>query len=196
MAGWSAPAWGQAWWRGPGLSRALAGEPTAGVLFDYGNTLVTFTRPAAALQRAYDDIERHLRASGLSPPEASVLLHDVHDRVEGDFARHQRSGALEEIDLVADARRAYADLGLLLDQETLDEVLRIEQEAWWEGVTVDPDAIPTLDRLRSTGLRVGLCSNAPYRVQSMYSQVAHFGLDRHLDSITFSGEVGWRKPSP
>ncbi|MBV8193981.1 MAG: HAD-IA family hydrolase, partial [Candidatus Dormibacteraeota bacterium] len=121
---------------------------------------------------------------------------DVHDRVEREFLEHQASGALEEIDLVAATRRAYADLGLALDATTLDEVLRLEQLAWWEGVSLDPEAIPTLDALRRRGLRVGLCSNAPYRVRSMHDQIAHFGLDRHLDSVTFSGEVGWRKPSP
>jgi HAD superfamily hydrolase (TIGR01509 family) len=167
-----------------------------GVLFDYGDTLVRFQRPDAALREAYTDIERHLRSLGLTPPDAAILLRDVHDRVENEFLEHQRSGQLEEINLVGAARKAYADLGLLLDDRTLDDVLRVEQLAWWEGVSVDPEAVATLDALRRRGLRVGLCSNAPYRVRSMHDQLAHFGLDRHLDSVTFSGAVGWRKPSP
>ena len=109
---------------------------------------------------------------------------------------HQRSGVLEEINLVEVAHRAFADLGLRLDAALLDEVLVIEQRAWWEGVRIDPEAIPVLDALRAMGLRVGLCSNAPYRVQSMHAQLDHFGLRAHLDAITFSGEVGWRKPAP
>ncbi|MFN2582009.1 MAG: HAD family hydrolase, partial [Candidatus Dormibacteria bacterium] len=188
--------WRSPRWRRRGLSPKKRREPVEGVLFDYGNTLVTFRRPDAALERAYGDIEQLLRRSDLAPPDAAVLLREVHDRVELEFAEHQRSGTLEEIDLVAAARRAYADLGLRLDDEALDELLRMEQEAWWEGVSVDPDAAPTLELLRSKGLRVGLCSNAPYRVRSMHEQLAHFGLDRHLDSVTFSGAVGWRKPSP
>ncbi|HEY5049722.1 MAG TPA: HAD family hydrolase, partial [Acidothermaceae bacterium] len=71
-----------------------------------------------------------------------------------------------------------------------------EQEAWWRGAHLDPDAIPLLDSLRARGLRVGLCSNAPYRIQSLHSQLAYLGLDGHLDAVTFSAEVGWRKPSP
>ncbi|HEX6539104.1 MAG TPA: HAD family hydrolase [Candidatus Dormibacteraeota bacterium] len=168
----------------------------AAVLFDYGGTLVTFHRPDAALDAAFAGIERLLRDRGQAPPPSRVLLTDVHDRVENAFAAHQRSGRLEEINLAAEARHAYADLGLELDDELLDEVLHMEQEAWWQGVTVDPEAVPTLDALRSRGLRVGLCSNAPYRVRSMHDQLAHFGLDGHLDSVTFSGQVGWRKPSP
>lgn len=178
------------------MTAALQGEPVSGVLFDYGETLVTFKRPVAALDVAYDRIADLLRERGYSAPPGEVLLRSVHDRTEDAFAMHQRSGALEEINLVAVAKNAYADLGLALDAETLDETLRIEQGAWWEGVSVDPEAVPTLDALRRRGLRVGLCSNAPYRVRSMLDQLAYVGLDRHLDAITFSGQVGWRKPSP
>ena len=178
------------------MTAALQGGPVSGVLFDYGDTLVTFTRPDAALQRAYARIADLLRERGFSAPTGEVLLRSVHDRTEDAFLEHQRSGRLEEINLVSVAERAYADLGIALDADTLDETLRIEQEAWWQGVTVDPEAVPTLDALRSRGLRVGLCSNAPYRVRSMLDQLAHVGLDGHLDAITFSGQVGWRKPSP
>lgn len=91
--------------------------------------------------------------------------------------------------------RAYADAGLDLDAALLDEVLRAEQEAWWHGAHLDPEAVPLLDTLRDQGLRVGLCSNAPYRVESLREQLAYLGLDTHLDAVTFSAEVGWRKPS-
>lgn len=170
--------------------------PVSGVLFDYGGTLVTFQRPDAALGAAYVRIERFLRSLGLTPPSSAVLLSDVHDRVEDAFAAHQRSGLLQEINLVDVARRCYLDLGLRLDEATLDEVLRIEQEAWWGGVTVDPEAVPAIEALRRRGIRIGLCSNAPYRVASMHAQLRHVGLAAHLDSVTFSGQVGWRKPSP
>lgn len=170
--------------------------PISAVLFDYGGTLVTFERPDAALEAAYERIERDLRARGWSPPPGSVLLRDVHDRVEDAFTAHQRSGSLEEINLIAVARTAYAGLGLDLDEETLDETLRIEQEAWWEGVTLDPEAVPAIDGLRARGLKVGLCSNAPYRIPSMYAQLRYIGLAEHLDAVTFSGQIGWRKPSP
>ena len=67
---------------------------------------------------------------------------------------------------------------------------------WWQGARLDPAALPLLDTLRQDGLRVGLCSNAPYRVPSLHAQLAYVGLDAHLDTVTFSSEVGWRKPSP
>ena len=178
------------------MTATLAGRRVEAVLFDYGNTLMTFERPDQALDKAYARIRDRLLEAGHPAPEASVLVRDIHDRVEREFSEHQASGDLEEIDLVTASRRAYADLGLHLDAATLDEVLRLEQVAWWEGIRIDVDAVAVLDELRARGLRVGLCSNAPYRVRSMYEQLEHFGLDGHLDAITFSGAVGWRKPSP
>src|SRR5205085_6582068 len=94
-----------------GVSRRLRGLPVAAVLFDYGDTLITVERPERALREAYLRIAERLRGHGHTAPDASVLLRSVHDRVEGEFITHQRSGALEEMDLVAAAAGAYADLG-------------------------------------------------------------------------------------
>jgi putative hydrolase of the HAD superfamily len=167
-----------------------------GVLFDYGGTLATFERPDAALQRGYTRIAERLRAEGYRPPAATVLLAEIHDRVEHEFAAHRASGSPEEIDLVAAARRAWRDAGIDLPAALLDEVLRIEQEAWWDGVRPDPDAVATLTELRRRRIRVGVCSNAPYRARSLHDQLAHVGLALHLDAAVFSAEVGWRKPHP
>jgi putative hydrolase of the HAD superfamily len=172
-----------------------AGE-LEGVLFDYGETLVRFKRPDAALAAALLRIGAVLVAAGMEPPPLNTLRSAVIDRVDREVLDHQRSGELAEISVVDASRRAYAEAGLDLDDELLDEVLRIEQEAWWQGATVDPSAIAVLDGLRRDGIRVGLCSNAPYRIRSLHAQLAYVGLDSHLDSVTFSAEVGWRKPSP
>jgi putative hydrolase of the HAD superfamily len=176
-----------------------AGEGQArgidGVLFDYGETLVEFSRPHEALAEAETRILELVKTSGRVVPSAASL-RAVFDQVDREVAEHQRSGALEEIDVAAAALEAYDDAGITLDGALLDEVLRIEQEAWWRGAHLDPEAVPLLDALRTDGVRVGLCSNAPYRVRSLHEQLAFLGLDRHLDAVTFSAEVGWRKPSP
>jgi HAD superfamily hydrolase (TIGR01509 family) len=176
--------------------QALAGAPVEGVLFDYGNTLVWFDRPDDALRDAYSRIAAMLRGKGVNSSLLDALLTGVHKRVDEEFAAHMRSGALEEIDLVAAARAAYRDAGVQLSNDELDQIFRWEQEAWWQGARVDPEAVATLQQLRREGVRVGLCSNAPYRARSMHDQLVYVGLRDHLDSVTFSGEVGWRKPSP
>jgi HAD superfamily hydrolase (TIGR01509 family) len=166
-----------------------------GVLFDYGETLVEFTRPVDALAGAELRILEALSAAGQRGLSIEGL-RAVLDRVDRQVAEHQRRETLEEMDLAAVSLRAYAEAGLILDGALLDEVLRIEQEAWWHGARLDPDAVPLLDVLRDRGVRVGLCSNAPYRARSLHEQLAFLGLDSHLDAVTFSAEVGWRKPAP
>ena len=166
----------------------------SGVLFDYGETLVEFTRPDEALGDAELRILSLLATSGRASPSPATV-RAVQDRVEREVVDHQRSGDLEEIDVAAASLRAYAEAGVHLDAALLDEVLRVEQEAWWHGAHLDPEAVPLLDTLRGQGLRVGLCSNAPYRVESLRAQLVFLGLDAHLDAVTFSAEVGWRKPS-
>ncbi|HXA27893.1 MAG TPA: HAD family hydrolase [Candidatus Angelobacter sp.] len=167
--------------------------PVEAVLFDYGLTLMTYTRPEAALHRAYARV-----AAAIGDPRwtAGALLDAVHDRVDARVAAHEAAGSLEEIDITAAHSEAYRELGIDLDPHQLDAAMREEQVAWWEGIHVAPDAPPTLRTLRDNGLRLGICSNAPYRPASMREQLAHVGLLPLLDAVVFSSEVGWRKPSP
>jgi HAD superfamily hydrolase (TIGR01509 family) len=174
----------------------LGGRRVEGVLFDYGLTLVTFERPEQALRAAYAEIAARLQAAAIgSVPTVDLLLRDVHDRVEREVAAHEAGGSATELEIAAVEAAAYADLGLRLGADLLDACAELVQRAWWEGVTLAPGSIATLRRLRERGLRVGLCSNAPYRPASMHAQLEHLGVRRHLDAVTFSSEVGWRKPA-
>jgi putative hydrolase of the HAD superfamily len=174
-------------------SATLQGHPVAAVLFDYGLTLITHSRPTQALAAAYEHIAATLPGNRWP---AAHLLEAVHDRVAARVAEHEAAGILEELDVVEANRVAYRDLGIDLSDAQLDLALRLEQEAWWQGVQVAPGAPRTLQELRTQGLRVGICSNAPYRPASMREQLAHVGLLPLVDAAVFSGEVGWRKPSP
>lgn len=109
---------------------------------------------------------------------------------------HEGSGALEEIDIVDVERRAFAALGLHIDDDLRDRCSRIAQEAWFQGVRAYPEVAEVLGALRAGGLRLGICSNAAYRPASMRDQVRHVGIRDLVDAAVFSSEVGWRKPSP
>jgi HAD superfamily hydrolase (TIGR01549 family) len=165
-----------------------------GILFDYGETLVEFSRPVDALAEAEVRMLSVLAEAGVGRV-SSESLRAVLDRVDRGVTDYQRTDAAEEMDLPAVALHAYEEAGLHLDEGVLDELLRIEQEAWWQGARVDPDTVPLLGFLRDCGVRTGICSNAPYRARSLHEQIAFLGLDTHLNAVTFSAEVGWRKPS-
>jgi HAD superfamily hydrolase (TIGR01549 family) len=177
-------------------SPLLGGGPVTAVLFDYGLTLVHIERPVQAIDAAQDAVAALVEAAGHPRPDVAALREAVHDRVEAEVTAHEASGALEEIDVAALEQRAFAGIGLHLDAELLDRCRVLVQEAWWRGIRVYPDALEALRTLRDGGLRLGLCSNAPYRSASMHDQLAHVGLAALLDTAVFSGEVGWRKPSP
>lgn len=171
-------------------------RPVSAVVFDYGHTLVTFELPHEPLARAHLEIRRRLVAAGLTDvPPAEVLLTRVHDRLEEEVARHEAGGDLRELDMVEMERAAYLDLGLDLPDGLLGEMSALVQRAWWEGVRVCPSAPPVLEELRRRGLRLGLCSNAPYRPVSMRAQLEHLGLAPFFAGVAFSSEVGWCKPS-
>ena len=176
---------------------AAGARPLRAVVLDYGLTLVTYRRPDAELRAAYAAIAALLgERLELAAPDAGVLLETVHDRVDAWVAAHEAGEALDELDIAALHRRAYAALGLRVPHEVLDECQRLEQEAWLAGVHAAPDAGAVVGALHDRGLRVGLCSNAPYRPASMHAQLAHVGLAPLLDAAVFSSEIGWRKPSP
>jgi putative hydrolase of the HAD superfamily len=178
------------------VSGAGEGSPRQidGVLFDYGETLVEFSRPDDALAGAQARMLEVLASSNRGGPSIEGL-RAVLDRVDREVIEFQRTEAPEEMDLPAVALRAYREAGLTVDEAILDELLRLEQEAWWHGARVDPETLPLLQFLRDRGVRTGICSNAPYRARSLHEQVAFLGLAEHLDAVTFSAEVGWRKPA-
>ena len=178
----------------------LPGDPVRGVLFDYGDTLVTFERPVDALCEAYALIEATLHErlpAGSRVPPATVLIREVHDRVDAAVAAHEAAGGFDEIALGPIYADAYAEqVGAALDTDLVDELVRIEQRAWFAGVRPAPDAAATLRALRDRGLRVGLCSNAPYHAPTLRDQLEHVGLAPLLDSVTLSSDAGRRKPAP
>lgn len=180
------------------MSRAtFRGAPVDAVLFDYGLTLVTHTRPTEALHRAYARIASSLpQRPDRRPWTAGELLVAVHDLVDDRVRANEAALSLAEIDIAAAHRDAYAALGLTLSPDAIAEAMRLEQAAWWQGVQVAPDAIATLTALRHAGLRLGVCSNAAYPAPSMLGQLEHVGLLPLLDSAVFSSGVGWRKPAP
>lgn len=58
---------------------------------------------------------------------------------------------------------------------------------------LDPQAAPTLARLRAAGFALGIVSNFDYR---LYRLLEGLGLSHHFASITISSEAGFAKPAP
>ena len=165
----------------------------AGVLFDYGRTLVTFRYPTDDLLGVLREFRPRIEeALGLPAPEAEKLLEDVLMPLE----EYIRSMSEDEVDYMDVYREAWERAGMRLPDDLLHEILDAEQRCWDDAVEVDPDAVGVLRWLGGRGIKRGVCSNAPFPPEMMRRQVRSNGIDELVDAIVFSSETGRRKPSP
>jgi putative hydrolase of the HAD superfamily len=170
--------------------------PLEAVLFDYGHTLIYFDeRPHSTLIEAYEKVNRLLASTvEREVPSAQVLIEKVSRRVDDEIQRDYAAGRLEEVEIAAIYDTALRELGLELAPELVERVMELEQEGWLQSVHVGPDVISTLKALRGLGLRLGIVSNAAYLPRLMKQQLSALGLADYFDAVTFSSEVGVRKP--
>ncbi|MGH7643709.1 MAG: HAD family hydrolase [Candidatus Dormibacteria bacterium] len=173
-------------------------ERPLGVCFDYGRTLVVFSRP-----------DRALWAAGASLPLELGLAESRWSGTAGDFAlaldllvdkrigEVQRADPLREVEFERIHREAIHQLlGRWPSQALSDRVAAILQRSWAEGVAPLEAAREVLATLKARGLRLALCSNAPFPPHLMYEQLERFQLRQYFDAALFSSEIGWRKPDP
>jgi putative hydrolase of the HAD superfamily len=167
---------------------------TEGVLFDYGRTLVTFTPyPRDELLAVIREYRPRIEsAMGLHAPEAESILRDVLQPLEA----YVSSESEDEVDYVDVYRDTWHGAGLKLPDDLLHQILDSEQQVWDRSVRVDPDTPIVLTALRERGLRLGICSNAPFPPAMMRRQMESNGIAPMVDAIVFSSEIGKRKPSP
>jgi putative hydrolase of the HAD superfamily len=96
--------------------------------------------------------------------------------------------------LVGDLRAVLAVAGPAaapIDDGMLAELANLERANWAAGVRVYPDVLPTLERLRATGLRMAIVTNASAEAAAVIP--AH-GLDQRVELVLASCELGALKP--
>lgn len=77
--------------------------------------------------------------------------------------------------------------------ELLRELVAMEAETWRRGVRLFDDVLPALDELRRRGCRLAIVSNCSWQTREV---VRATGLDRAVDAVVLSFEVGLMKPEP
>lgn len=159
------------------------------VLFDYGLTLVSFAYPRAELLAVLEEVRPWL---GPAAPDAESLMRDVLEPLEDDLDTIGE----DEVDYLDLYERAWRRAGLAVPRETLYRILDLEQRCWDRAARPAPDALATLERLRTRGLRTGVASNAPFPPEMLHRQLRANGIAERVDAVLFSSEVGRRKPSP
>ncbi|MBP7829965.1 MAG: HAD family hydrolase [Kiritimatiellae bacterium] len=160
------------------------------VIFDYGNTLVEFSRKQVVVCDAAlaDALEKHF---GKPDFEKLSALRD-RDRLApyaGDPPLYR------ENDLVEITTAMIQELyGLDPSPEQLAEILRARFEVFVRIVRAEPEVYGLLDRLAQR-YRLGLLSNYPDG-DAIRESLAKTGLDAYFKSVVVSADVHLVKPHP
>jgi putative hydrolase of the HAD superfamily len=167
-----------------------------GVLFDLGSTLQEYrhedwSATTAEINRAvYDYIHEQGHSHRLPPLDE--FLEILNRRV---FDRWQRA----QTELKGESMLELLDA--LLDEHGVEELRANEcLPNWFQKVSdityVEPDTIPTLERLKASGLKLGIVSNTAWPAAAHDPDLQKFGLLHLFDCRIYSCDVGWEKPAP
>jgi putative hydrolase of the HAD superfamily len=88
----------------------------------------------------------------------------------------------------------FADLGALLDDDTVHTLERRRLEEMNGAWALFDDVLPCLDWLRAAGLKVAAVTNASGDHQR--AKLSDLGIARFFDTVVIAGELGSAKPDP
>ena len=162
-----------------------------GVLFDLGNTLVSYWLRMAwpgMLQTALAGPTTWLaeqRGLQIDPLEMAQRVQTENYEAP-DFRVRPLSGRLARIYCLAD------------DAPELDELCKLFCKPLLAEGRLYPDTLPTLAALHHRSYKLGLVSNMPWGCPSgpWLAELQRLGLAEWLEAIIFCTDVGWRKPAP
>jgi HAD superfamily hydrolase (TIGR01509 family) len=166
--------------------------PIRAVLFDLGNTLVSYYNPPDFMPILRRSLRACLSTLGLTPLEHEAQTTLVHQALELNQERADLAvWPLEERLRVLFSR--YNPTAAQLERMCSAFLVPIFATA-----QINADALPVLTCLKQAGVRTAVVSNTPW---GSSGRVWRAELDRHgllsrLDAVVFCTDVGWRKPHP
>jgi putative hydrolase of the HAD superfamily len=166
--------------------------PIRAVLFDLGNTLVSYYQPADFMPLLRRSLDACLSTLGHSPLGREARTALVHQALEMNQERADLAvWPLEE------------RLRVLFSHYTPDMTLTERLcSAFLEPIVstarVSRDALPLLTNLKRRGVKTAIVSNTPWGSsgRAWRLELARHGLLAAVDAVVFCVDVGWRKPHP
>jgi putative hydrolase of the HAD superfamily len=95
--------------------------------------------------------------------------------------------------MAADLGALAAACGLTLEPAVLAELAAVQASQLIRNVRLYDDTLPVVRRLRAAGTRLGIISNCDFATRLV---VDALGLEREVDAVVLSCEVGSHKPQP
>lgn len=172
----------------------MAKRQIKAVLFDLGETLLTYGRPdrnkvsAEAALRAYEYLKELHQPVGLFQSYRRLNIWGIRWNL---FKSWVTGNDFNSLELLKSFGRRYGF--------TLSESQWIELNwRWYEILTeygkLVPGSIDALKQISQMGLKVGLLSNTFVHKSSLERHMAAVGLLEHLPVRMYSYEFPWRKP--
>ena len=163
------------------------------VLFDLGNTLAAYYKPAEfgpILERSVSSVIDALARRGVAAPDFSTALAAA--RLENREAPDFRFSPME------DRLARIFGLAASSDAELLQHLCASFLGPIFEMGYVYEDALPALRGLSEAGYQTAIVSNAPWGSPPHLwrNQLNAMGLGQAATEVVLCGDVGWRKPAP
>jgi putative hydrolase of the HAD superfamily len=162
------------------------------VLFDLGNTLVSYYRAsdfAPILRESIDCLCDFLaEQKSVVADRDRAFQHAVELNTE-DPRYRVRPLAGRLVEIFGEYELADTDLS---------EMCGIFLRPIFRLGTLDPLALPTLAAIRQKGIRTAIVSNTPWGspAERWAEELHRHGLTDAVDAAVFCVDVGWRKPAP
>jgi putative hydrolase of the HAD superfamily len=162
------------------------------VLFDLGNTLVSYYQSSEFPPILRSCLRRAVSAAGLSVSkvdEQQLFDHAMRlNKERDDLAVRPLADRLRELFC------PYAEL----TNTKLADACHAFLEPIFACAKPDVAAPRVLEALRRGGVKTGIVSNTPWGSPAppWTAELARHGLHDHVDAVVFCVDVGWRKPHP
>jgi len=158
------------------------------VIFDYGNTLIEFTKPQIL---ACDTALANTLTKHFGEPDFEKL-HAIRNR---DRMAPYQPPQYKENNMAEISANLVRDLyGVEPTQEQLADILKTRFEVFVRVVRAEPHVFEVLKKLGKK-YRLGFLSNYPDG-EAIRASLARTGIEKYLDAAVISGDLGMVKPHP
>jgi putative hydrolase of the HAD superfamily len=167
--------------------------PIRAVLFDLGDTLVSYYQPSEFMPTLRRSLDACLQVLGRAPLGGEAGTDLIHQALELNQERADLAvWPLEERLRMLFGR--YASL----DTELVERLAQAFLQPIFATARVGHDALPVLLGLERRGVKTGIVSNTPWGSPGRVwrSELARHELLTAVDAVVFCQDVGWRKPHP
>lgn len=161
-----------------------------GMLFDYGGTLVAGESPGEVLDKG-------LACLGISTTrEQCARMEKIVRAYWEEHYSTARRGSRWNAEIEVDCNRAALEaMHIAAEPGELSKRLSLTRQGY-QGLTLFDDVADTLQKLKSTGLKLAVVSQTLQTSAVLEDRLSHFLISSYFDTVVTSESAGYDKPDP